>query len=232
MREGTAADPASRSTRRIGRIVEVEAYGGRDDRASHARFGCTTRTAPMFGPPGHAYLYLVYGMHRCLNVVTEPAGRAAAVLVRAVELLEGVDAMREARLALETMRAARQAGPPAHALGRPAPPLGTPVDRLARAAKRLARATARLAGTPDARLAAGPGLVGAAFGLDLWLSGRDLLDPAGHVRLERAPADEPPPAVVTARRVGIAYAGAPWTDVPWRLFVAGSPALSVPPERD
>ncbi len=200
----------------------------------------------MFGPPGHAYLYLVYGMHRCLNVVTEPAGQAAAVLVRAVEPLEGVGAMREARLAVETTRTARLAGPPAHArdtstdaldtstdaLGRPAPPLGTPVDRLARAAERLARTTVRLAGIPDARLAAGPGLVGAAFGLDLWLSGRDLLDPAGDVRLEPAPADEPPPAVVAARRVGIAYAGAPWTDVPWRLFVAGSPALSVPPERD
>ena len=57
-----------------GRIVEVEAYIGREDRASHARFGETDRNRVMFGPPGVAYVYLVYGMYDCLNVVTEPAG--------------------------------------------------------------------------------------------------------------------------------------------------------------
>jgi DNA-3-methyladenine glycosylase len=213
VREGGDAGTGIRRTRRIGQIVEVEAYIGLDDRASHARFGPTTRNAPMFGPPGHAYVYLVYGMHVCLNIVTEPAGQPAAVLVRAVEPLEGADAMRTARLAAETTRIARARGSPA----------GTMADRIARAAERLAR-------TADARLAAGPGLVGAAFGLELSVSGRDLLDPAGDVRLEPAPGDEPPPVVVATRRVGIAYAGPPWADAPWRLLIAGSPALSVPPE--
>lgn len=77
--------------RRIGRIVEVEAYIGESDAASHARFGRTRRNTPMYGPAGHSYIYLIYGMYHCLNIVTEREGFPAALLIRALAPVEGVN---------------------------------------------------------------------------------------------------------------------------------------------
>ena len=177
--------------------MEVEAYIGTDDRASHARFGRTARNRPMFGPPGHAYVYLVYGMYDCLNIVAEPVDHPAAVLVRAVEPLEGLALMRDSRDALHATR-------------------------------RKTATRAALGGLPDHRLASGPGLVAAAFGIDVTWTGTDLCDAASPLRLEHAPEGETAPVIRATPRIGIAYAGAPWTDHAWRFVIEGHPSASGP----
>ena len=80
-----------------GIVVETEAYLGGDDLASHSARGVTNRTRVIFGPPGHAYVYLIYGMYECLNIVAEPAGQPGCVLVRALEPVAGIEIMRQRR---------------------------------------------------------------------------------------------------------------------------------------
>jgi DNA-3-methyladenine glycosylase len=82
---------ASSGVERVGRIVEVEAYLGPHDLAAHSSKGLTPRTKTMFGPPGHAYVYLIYGIYHCMNVVTQAEGTASAVLLRALEPLRHTD---------------------------------------------------------------------------------------------------------------------------------------------
>jgi DNA-3-methyladenine glycosylase len=195
----------------VARIVEVEAYGGPDDRASHARFASTRRNRVMAGPAGVAYVYLVYGMYDCLNVVTGPEGDPAAVLIRAVEPLAGLERMRADRLEVEARRRAARSP-----------------DGLAAARTRLERVAAH-------RLASGPGLVAAAFGIDTSWTGTDLCDEDAPLRLERDPADPgdevPPERVVAGARVGVAYAGPDWAARPWRFTIAGHRSVSGPPAR-
>lgn len=138
-----------------GRIVETEAYTAGDDPASHAFRGPTRRNAAMFGPPGRAYVYLIH-THHCLNVVTEPAGTASAVLLRAVEPLVGLDAMHARRGAVRV-----------------------------------------------SALAAGPGRLCRAFGLDRSYDGWDLTAGA---RLWLLAAERPPARVVRTPRIGVSAA--------------------------
>ncbi len=199
---------------RVGRIVEVEAYGGGEDRASHARAGRTPRTALMFGPAGLAYVYLVYGMYNCLNVVSGAADEAGAVLLRAVEPLEGLDAMRAARIAAASART--------RAL--PGRTRTLPGDTRVGDGPR--------AGLADARLAAGPGRLCDAFGVDRTMNGMDLCAGASPIHLERARRGAQPPAPAWTPRVGVGHAGEPWTSLPWRLIDRGSGSLSGPARRN
>src|SRR6267154_1251037 len=82
---------AWRGVERVGRIVEVEAYLGSHDLAAHSSKGLTERTKIMFGPPGHAYVYLIYGVYYCMNAVTEREGHASAVLLRAIEPAKNIE---------------------------------------------------------------------------------------------------------------------------------------------
>ncbi|MGD1069030.1 MAG: DNA-3-methyladenine glycosylase [Bryobacteraceae bacterium] len=87
-----------------GTIVETEAYLGSDDLAAHSSAGITDRTRVIFGPPGHAYVYLSYGIHECMNIVAERAGVPGAVLIRALEPVAGLDIMRSRRPGARTDR--------------------------------------------------------------------------------------------------------------------------------
>lgn len=190
-----------------GRIVETEAYT-QEDPASHSFRGPTPRCAVMFGPPGVSYVYRSYGIHSCLNVVTEEEGRGCAVLVRAVEPVEGLEFMWRSRYP-----------------DFPRPPWGADADGwwqgegIHQAGSQVRRRVLALT--------SGPGRLTQAFAIfhdaD---SGRSMVDPASPLVLypDPDPHGDPGP-IVAGRRVGIT-AG---VETPWRFCRAASPFLSRPP---
>ncbi|GAA4389978.1 DNA-3-methyladenine glycosylase [Tsukamurella soli] len=160
------------------RIVEVEAYGSPPDGpwpdpAAHTFPGLTPRNEVMFGPAGHMYVYLSYGIHLCANVTAGPDGVGSGVLLRAARVEQGEEVVR----------------------------------------------TRRPAGQSSPVLASGPGRLGQAMGITLADNGIDLLDPSSPIRLELAGRRGP---VRSGPRVGISRA----TELPWRLWLDGDPAVS------
>jgi DNA-3-methyladenine glycosylase len=181
-------------------IVEVEAYRGESDPASHAFRGKTARNAVMFGEPGHAYVYFTYGMHFCVNLVCQQPGEPAAVLLRAGRVVEG------AGLAAARRGVAWRAG----------------VSRGAAGSEDAVRGPGAAA---ERDLARGPARLCQALGIDRAQNGADVCDQAGALRVLAAPGFRglPDAAISTGPRVGVRLGA----EDPWRFWVTGDPGVSV-----
>jgi DNA-3-methyladenine glycosylase len=180
-------------------IVEVEAYTGQTDPASHAYRGRTARNAVMFGPPGHVYVYFTYGMHFCMNLVCRPPGEAAAVLIRAGRVVAGAQ-LAAARRAAAANGASGTSGSSGSSSG------------PAHTARR------------EARLASGPARLCQALGIDRAQNGADVCDPRGELQVLTSAGSPGQPAMTvrSGPRVGV-RAGA---EAPWRFWIADDTAVS------
>ncbi len=199
-------------TRLVGRIVEVEAYlGDGSDPGSHSHRGQTPRNRSMFGPPARLYAYRIYGVHTCLNVVVEPAGIGAAILLRALEPLEGIETM-------QRHRGLRQRKPGSR--GRASRPnQAGQTDQAGQTGRQPADRVER-------NIARGPGRLAQALQLGMADDGASIL--RGAVTLRRAPEGEPVHPTAQSRRIGLTQGA----DLPYRFYQADcSWVCRLPPER-
>jgi DNA-3-methyladenine glycosylase len=179
------------------RLVEVEAYRGALDPASHSYRGRTARNAVMFGPPGHAYVYFTYGMHYCVNLVCQPAGLAEAVLIRAGAVVDGAGLARRRRSGLADADGSTEAS------------------------------TGRNGRHRDRDLARGPGRLCQALGIDRSLDGADACAPDGPIGISPPEAfDQAEVAGSAAIRVGPRVGISRAADLPWRYWLGGDGHVS------
>ena len=218
-------------------VTEVEAYEGLVDPASHSYRGRTPRNAIMWGPPGFGYVYFTYGMYYCVNVVCQPAGTSAAVLIRAGRVVAGEQLARQRRAVRPHPPSLLNPPPGPHAPPPPGPPPPAPSAQPSRSA-RDARARPPAPRDLAARdLARGPGRLCQAMGITLAQNGLDCCDPGSPLRLRPAPV-RPPAAgsagpgpqprvdptlrISSGPRVGVTAA----PDVPWRFWLTDDPTVS------
>jgi DNA-3-methyladenine glycosylase len=179
------------------RLVEVEAYRGAIDPASHSYRGRTARNAVMFGPPGHAYVYFTYGMHYCVNLVCQPVGLAEAVLIRAGAVVDGAELARRRRYGLAEADGSTEA------------------------------TSGRNGRHRDRDLARGPGRLCQALGIDRSLDGADACMPGGPIGISPPEAfDQAEVAGSGAIRVGPRVGISRAAELPWRYWLAGDGHVS------
>ncbi|MFI6735789.1 DNA-3-methyladenine glycosylase [Nonomuraea sp. NPDC050451] len=195
------------------RLTEVEAYGGPgEDPAAHTYRGKTPRNAVMFGPPGHLYVYFTYGMHFCANLVCLPEGFGSAVLLRAGEVVAGIDEARARRTSTGNGRTSAGNSPTSTGNGTAASGRAIPDRDLARGPARLAVALGLLRehNGLDA-------IAGASFAADRRLTG---IPHGAAAVLEGRPAEAA--SIRSGPRTGISTA----KDTPWRFWIDGDPTVS------
>ncbi|TDO44860.1 DNA-3-methyladenine glycosylase [Kribbella sp. VKM Ac-2527] len=194
------------------RLTEVEAYDGPNDPGSHAYRGRTARNAVMFGPAGHLYVYFTYGMHFCMNISAGPDGEPSAVLLRAGEIIEGLDLARTRRgtpnPTQEKFNQSLNGQAPQPSKARLGGVLPGPSSRRSAVVN------------PDRDLARGPARLCVALGIGREANGIDLLASDSAVQLLPGPGFDGEPS--TGPRVGLREAA----DRPWRFWIPGDPTVS------
>ena len=191
-----------------GMITEVEAYVGPEDKASHASRGITARTRVMFGSPGIWYVYMIYGMYHCLNIVTEPEGCPAAVLIRSIKIVGQPRILGIAPPSLKLRRTSHPNLPPSEEGRR----------RLLRIPSPFFQKGEGGGGGLQSSLIRGPGRVCRHFGIDKTFNEKPATKMTG-LWIEDRGVVIRPESIQSGLRIGVDYAG-DWKNKPWRFYLA------------